>query len=196
MVWQTASFSPQEVVNFAMNSYLTMVVSLGNWFSFITVCMPLVVSCSWSPRSPLLFFQAAVLLSPKLSLTLLAQLSFVEEPNTTTETPTSTKAQCLLIPDSCKKEQEHKGQQKREQRKTADARIEARYERGTAMKRVSVWREALSLGSQWDPSSSNPRKCLYIAVIMGCNGFVNEGNKETNSSLVPRCHLPFSLVSL
>lgn len=31
---------------------------------------------------------------------------------------------------------------------------------------------------------------------MGCNGFVNEGNKKRNGSLVPRCHLPFSLVSL
>lgn len=67
---------------------------------------------------------------------------------------------------------------------------------GTAMKRTSVWREVLSLSSQWDPSSSNRRECLYIAVIMGCNGFVNEGNKERNGSLVPRCHLPFSLVSL
>lgn len=32
---------------------------------------------------------------------------------------------------------------------------------------------------------------------MGCNAFVNEGNKERNSSLVPCCHLPlFSCVSL
>lgn len=67
---------------------------------------------------------------------------------------------------------------------------------GTAMKRASVWREVLSLSSQWDPSSSNRRECLYIAMIMGCNGFVNEGNKERNGSLVPRCHLAFSLVSL
>lgn len=67
---------------------------------------------------------------------------------------------------------------------------------GTAMKRASVWREVLSLSSQWDPSSANRRECLYIAVIMGCNGFVNGGNKERNGSLVPRCHLPFSLVSL
>lgn len=59
------------------------------------------------------------------------------------------------------------------------------------MKRASVWREVLSLSSQWDPSSSNRRECLYIAMIMGCNGFVNEGNKERNGSLVPRCHLAF-----
>lgn len=64
------------------------------------------------------------------------------------------------------------------------------------MKRASVWREVLSLSSQWDPSSSNRRECLYIAVIMGCNGFVNGGNKERNGSLLPGCHLPFSLVSL
>lgn len=69
-------------------------------------------------------------------------------------------------------------------------------EGGAAMKRASVWREVLSLSSQWDPSSSNRRECLYIAVIMGCNGFVNGGNKERNGSLVPRCHLPFCLGSL
>lgn len=69
--------------------------------------------------------------------------------------------------------------------------MEARYRGRTAMKRASVSREVLSLSSQWDPSSSNRRECLYIAVIMGCNGFVNGGNKERNASLVTRCHLPF-----
>lgn len=63
------------------------------------------------------------------------------------------------------------------------------------MKKASLLREALSLSSQWDPSSSNRRAYLYIAVIMGCNDFVNGGNKERNGSLVPRCHLLFSLGS-
>lgn len=45
------------------------------------------------------------------------------------------------------------------------------------MKKASLLREVLSLGSQWDPSSSNRRECLYIAVVMGCNDFVNGGNK-------------------
>lgn len=64
------------------------------------------------------------------------------------------------------------------------------------MKKASLLKEVLSLSSQWDPSSSNRREYLYIAVIMGCNDFVNGGNKERNSSLVPRCHLLFSLGSL
>lgn len=68
-------------------------------------------------------------------------------------------------------------------------------EGGAVTKRASVRREVLSLSSQWDPSSDR-KECLYIAVIMGCNDFVNGGNKERNGSLVPRCHLPFSLVSL
>lgn len=63
------------------------------------------------------FFQAAILLSPKLSLSLPAQLSFVAAPNTMTapETPTSTKTQCLLIPECCEKGQEYKGQEKKQQ---------------------------------------------------------------------------------
>lgn len=64
-------------------------------------------------------------------------------------------------------------------------------EGGTAMKRARDWREVLSHSSQWDPSSSNRRECLYIAVIMGCNDFVNGGNKERNGSLAPCCHLSF-----
>lgn len=67
--------------------------------------------------------------------------------------------------------------------------------RGASMEKPSLLREVLSLSSQWDPSSSNGREYLYIAVIMGCNDFVNGGNKERNGSLVPRCHLPFSLGS-
>lgn len=66
---------------------------------------------------------------------------------------------------------------------------------GASMEKPSLFREVLSLSSQWDPSSSNGREYLYIAVIMGCNDFVNGGNKERNGSLVPRCHLPFSLGS-
>lgn len=66
---------------------------------------------------------------------------------------------------------------------------------GASMKKASLLREALSLSSQWDPSSSNRRAYLYIAVIMGCNDFVNGGNKERNGSLVPRCHLLLSLGS-
>lgn len=67
---------------------------------------------------------------------------------------------------------------------------------GASMKKASLLREVLSLSSQWDPSSSNRRECLYIAVIMGCDDFVNGGNKERNGSLVPRRHLLFSLGSL
>lgn len=62
-------------------------------------------------------------------------------------------------------------------------------------KKASLLREVLSLSSQWDPSSANSREYFYIAVIMGCNDFVNGGNKERKSSLVPRCLL-FSLGSL
>lgn len=58
-------------------------------------------------------------------------------------------------------------------------------------------REGLSLSSQWDPSSSNRRGRLYIAVIIECNGFVNGGgDKDTDGSLVPNCHLPFVGFSL
>lgn len=67
---------------------------------------------------------------------------------------------------------------------------------GASVKNASFLREVLRLSSQWDPSSSNRREYLYIAVIMGCSDFVNGGNKERNSSLVPRCHLLFSLGSL
>lgn len=70
------------------------------------------------------------------------------------------------------------------------------YWRGALMKKASLLREVLSLSSQWDASSSNRREYLYIAVIMGCNDFVNGGNKERNGSLVPRCHLLFFLGSL
>lgn len=95
-----------------------MVVSLCNSFLFIPIHLPVVVSCSSSSRSPL-FFQAAILLSPKLCLSLPAQLSFVAAPNTMTapETPTSTKTQCLLIPEWCEKGQEYKGQEKREEQR-------------------------------------------------------------------------------
>ena len=68
--------------------------------------------------------------------------------------------------------------------------------RGASMEKASLLREVLSLSSQWDPSSANRREYLYITVIMGCNDFVNGGNKERNSSLVPRCHLLFSLGAL
>lgn len=82
--------------------------------------------------------------------------------------------------------------------RTADIWTGARNEcgkGGASMEKPSLLREVLSLSSQWDPSSSNGREYLYIAVIMGCNDFVNGGNKERNGSLVPRCHLPFSLGS-
>ena len=120
LVWYTVSLFPQEVVMFSLSSYLKMVVSLCDSCLFITIHLPVVVSCSCSPRSPPpFFFQPAILLSPKLSLSLPAQLSFVAAPNTMTapETPTSTKTQCLLIPEWCEKGQEYKEQEKREKQR-------------------------------------------------------------------------------
>ena len=68
-----------------------------------------------------------------------------------TETPTSTKAQCLLIPGSYEKAQDNKGLEKRERRKTADVGIEARDERGTAMKRTSVLERASAVNGTLPP---------------------------------------------
>ena len=71
LVWYTVSLFPQEVVMFSLSSYLKMVVSLCDSCLFITIHLPVVVSCSCSPRSPPPLFLSACyfIISKAVSLT-------------------------------------------------------------------------------------------------------------------------------
>lgn len=170
-----------------------MVVSLCNSFLFITIHLPVVVSCSWSPRSPLFLSGSYFIISRAVSLTPCSAVLCSGTKHNDSSRNTHF-YQNAMPPGSWAAWKGTRIQGTKKERRTentADVRMEAKYGGRTAMKRASIWREVLSFSSQWDPSSSNRRECLYIAVIMGCNGFVNGGNKERKASLVPRCHLPF-----
>lgn len=143
-------------------------------FPFITIHLLPVVSPLCSLRS-LSFLRAPVLLSPKLCLPL--SCPFVAAPNTMTasETPTSNpkKRGVSLALSGVSGGQACKGQ------------IRGR-RHGRQMKRASgLKRGAKPKAVNGTPSSCERRGCLYIAVIMGCNAFVNGGDKDRGGALVP-----------